>query len=80
VADILVREGLCAFNPSKGLHDQFSTLFAKLPQSHRRSGIPCSYEEVRKGSGLLRKAYVPNPKLEAALENLRRAIGKAGGA
>jgi hypothetical protein len=40
VEDILVREGLCAFNPSKGHHDQFSTLSAKLPQSHRRSGIP----------------------------------------
>ena len=31
-------------------------------------------------SGLPPKTYVPDPKLEAALENLRRAIGKAGGA
>jgi hypothetical protein len=41
--------------------------------------------EISKDSGLLPKAYVPDPKLEAALENLRRenlrrAIGKAGGA
>jgi hypothetical protein len=36
--------------------------------------------EIRKESGLLPKAYVPDPKLEAALENLKRAIGKAGGA
>jgi hypothetical protein len=36
--------------------------------------------EVRKTSGLPPKAYVPDPKLEAALENLNRAIGKAGGA
>jgi hypothetical protein len=36
--------------------------------------------EVKKESGLPLKTYVPNPKLEAALENLRRAIGKAGGA
>jgi hypothetical protein len=36
--------------------------------------------EIRKESGLLPKAYVPDPKLEAALENLKRAVGKAGGA
>jgi hypothetical protein len=36
--------------------------------------------EVRKPSGLPPKVFVPDPKLEAALENLKRAIGKAGGA
>jgi hypothetical protein len=36
--------------------------------------------EIRKGSGLLPKAYGPDRKLEAALENLKRAVGKAGGA
>jgi len=36
--------------------------------------------EVKKESGLPLKTYVPNPKLEAALENLKRAIGKAVGA
>jgi hypothetical protein len=69
-----------AFNPSKGHHDQFTSLSAKLPQSHRRIGIPCAYGKISKGSGLLPKAYVPDPKLEAALENLKRTIGKAGGA
>lgn len=29
-------------------------------------------------SGLPPKAFIPDPKLEAALENLKRAIGKAG--
>jgi len=36
--------------------------------------------EIRKISGLPPKTYVPDPKLEAALENLKRAIGKTGGA
>jgi hypothetical protein len=36
--------------------------------------------EISKDSGLLPMAYVPDPKLEAALENLKRTIGKAGGA
>jgi hypothetical protein len=36
--------------------------------------------EVRKTGGLPPKAYVPDPKLEAAWENLKRAVGKAGGA
>jgi hypothetical protein len=36
--------------------------------------------EISKDSGLPPKAYVPDPKLEAALENLKRTIGKAGGA
>jgi hypothetical protein len=36
--------------------------------------------EIRKECGLPSKAYVPDPKLEAALESLRRAIGTAGGA
>jgi hypothetical protein len=36
--------------------------------------------EVSKTSGLPPKAYVPDAKLEAALENLKRAVGKAGGA
>jgi len=35
---------------------------------------------VKKESGLLPKTYVPDPKLEAALENLKRASGKAVGA
>jgi len=34
--------------------------------------------EIRKISGLPPKTYVPDPKREAALENLKRAIGKAG--
>jgi hypothetical protein len=36
--------------------------------------------EIRRKNGFPPKAYVPDPKLEAALENLNRAIGKAGGA
>jgi hypothetical protein len=36
--------------------------------------------EISKESGLPPKTYVPDAKLEAALENLKRAIGKAGGA
>jgi len=32
----------------------------------------------RKKIGLPPKPFVPDPKLEAALENLKRAIGKAG--
>jgi hypothetical protein len=46
----------------------------------RLSASPVIMGEIRKDSGLLPKAYVPDPKLEAASENLRRAIGKAGGA
>jgi hypothetical protein len=39
-----------------------------------------AYREVRTGRpiGLPPKAYVPDPKLEAALETLRKVIGKAG--
>jgi len=36
--------------------------------------------EIRKVSGLPPKTYVPDPKLAAALANLKRAIGKARGA
>jgi hypothetical protein len=46
----------------------------------RLSESPVPMGEVSKDSGLLPKAYVPDPKLEAALENLKRAIGKAGDA
>jgi hypothetical protein len=44
------------------------------------SASPVLMGEISKDSGLLPKAYVPDPKVEAALENLKRAIGKAGGA
>jgi hypothetical protein len=63
------------FGGSLGLHG-----LGMLPVPGPPVGIPRAYGEVRKGSGLLPKAYVPDPKLEAALENLKRAIGKAGGA
>jgi 16S rRNA A1518/A1519 N6-dimethyltransferase RsmA/KsgA/DIM1 with predicted DNA glycosylase/AP lyase activity len=34
--------------------------------------------EVRKESGIPPKPFEPNPQIEAALERLKRAIGKAG--
>jgi len=48
------------------------------PKLRATSTVPMG--EVKKESGLPLKTYVPNPKLEAALENLKRAIGKAVGA
>jgi hypothetical protein len=58
-----------------------------LRRTLRRLSIPradpdLNLSEVRteKTISFLLKTYVPDPKLEAALENLRRAVGKAKGA
>lgn len=57
-------------------------LLPKSPKSKSETESSVLMGEVRTGKpiGLPPKAFVPDPKLEAALENLKRAIGKAGGA
>ena len=52
----------------------------KSPKATGVSESTVPMGEIRKESGLPPKAFVPDPKLEAALEKLKRAIGKAGGA
>lgn len=57
-------------------------LAPKSPKNRNEAESSVLMGEVRTGKpiGLPPKAFVPDPKLEAALENLKRAIGKAGGA
>jgi hypothetical protein len=50
----------------------------KSPKSKSEAETPVLMGEVVKGIGLPPQPFVPDPKLEAALENLKRAIGKAG--
>jgi hypothetical protein len=52
----------------------------KSPKSKSEAESPVLMGEVRQAIDLPPKAFVPDLKLEAALENLKRAIGKAGGA
>jgi hypothetical protein len=60
--------------------DNISLLINDGAAGYKRLKSPAPMGEISKDSGLPPKAYVPDPKLEAALENLRRAVGKAGGA
>jgi hypothetical protein len=74
------RRTLAPSTPQRASTANFRASPLNSPKATGVSESPVPMGEIRKGSGLPPKAYVPDPKLEAALENLRRAIRKAGGA
>jgi hypothetical protein len=74
------EKGFAPLTPQRATTINFRPSPLNSPKATGVAESPELMGEIRKESGLLPKAYVPDPKLEAALENLKRTIGKAGGA
>jgi hypothetical protein len=72
------RQSQVPVNASRPSAVNFQALSLNGPKNMNLSERVVIMGHLRKGIGIPPKAFEPDPKLETALENLKRAIGKAG--